>query len=184
MVAEVEVRRARDDEMQLVWRLAHDEYVRAGLILQQLDGCYPLYPELDGIPETIVLVAIESGVAGTMSMTMDGVHGLPTDDDYPAETQVEREKGRQLASCWRLATAPDCRSRHRVVAALIRSVAYLLTGLGEPTLLMECHPRHEAYYRRRLGFERIGERESTRGLTDAPSVLMRGGPGSYTRVLA
>lgn len=184
MAAAITVRRARGDELHQVWHLSHDEYVRSGLIQPQLDRHYPLYPDLDGIPETTVLVAVEGGMmTGSMTMTMDGERGLPTDADYPAETQAERDKGRPLASCWRLATAFDCRSRHGVLAALMRHMTHLLVGLGEPTLLMECHPRHVLYYRRRFGFEAVGERKTTHGLTDAPSVLMVGGPGSYSRLL-
>jgi hypothetical protein len=34
-----------------------------------------------------------------------------------------------------------------------------------------------------MGFEQFGEREQTPGLTNAPSVLMVGGPGTYSRLL-
>jgi hypothetical protein len=180
----VTVRRATDDELPWIWRLVHAEYLRAGLIEPEMDGMFSHHRHLDCIPETIPLVAIENDrLAGTMTLTLDGPNGLPTDESYPVETAEQRENGRPLASCWRLATTWDCHSAHHVSSSLMHAMVRVAMDLGEPTVLMECHPRHVSYYRRRFGFESIGTHGETAGLRNAPSVLMVGGPGSYSRII-
>ena len=183
MSADVSVRRATAGELLLIQRLVHDEYMRSGLIRPEPDRCYRLYPQLDGIPETIPLVAIESGaIVGTLTATLDGPHGLPTDLDYPQETAAERRLDRPVASCWRLATRWDCHTHYRVHLALMLSMAQLLVALGEPTILQEIHPRHLGYYQRRFGFEAVAERATTTGLADMQSVLVVGRDGTYSRI--
>lgn len=184
MAADVSVRRATAGELPLIQRLVHDEYVRSGLIRPQPDRCYRLYPHLDGIPETIPLVAIECGeVVGTLTATLDGPNGLPTDIDYPEETAAERLQGRPLASCWRLATRWDCHTHYGVHLALMFQMVQLMLGLGEPTVLQEIHPRHVSYYWRRFGFEAVAQRDQTQGLADKPSVLVVGREGTYSRIV-
>lgn len=183
MAADVTVRRATADELPWVWRLVHAEYLRRGLIEPQMDGFFSHYSHLDCIPETMPLVAMADGrLVGTATVTLDGPRGLPTDSTYADKTSELRIQYK-LAAGWRLATDIECHSSHAVSAALLAAAARLLLEHAEPTLLMECHQRHVPYYRRRLGFESYAKRDSTPGLTNAPSVLMVGGPNSYSRLL-
>jgi hypothetical protein len=183
MAADVEVRRATNEELPWIWRLVHAEYLRRGLITPEMDGMFSHYQHLDCIPETVPLVAVDGDrLVGTMTTTFDGPRGLPTDIEYPDETG-ELRMWHSLASCWRLATDIECHSSHAVSAALMVATAKLLMEHGEPTVLMECHPRHSLYYRKRIGFEVYAERKMTPGLTNAPSVLMVGGVDSYSRLL-
>lgn len=182
------VRRAKPNELTAILQLIHDAYLRSGLILPQVNRTFSLYPHLDNIEETVPLIAMRNGIKkqrmlGTVTVTFDGPNGLSTDVNYPKQTQEFRKQGLKLASCWRLATRWDCRSTRTVLFMLVKSASQLVRNCDESMVLMECHPRHASYYQRRLGFEPVGERKTTHGLTDAPSVLMVGGPGSYSRLL-
>jgi hypothetical protein len=177
----VVVRRATEDELPWIWRLVHDVYLKAGLIEPQMDGFFSHYPRLDCIPETIPLVAVEDGKrVGTMSLTMDGTRGLPPEDDYPGEMDALRREGHRLASCWRLAVVDG----FDVALPLMRSMVDIAVNeFDEPTVAVECHPNHGRFYRGLMGFEQIGERPDTKGLSCAPSWLMVGGHGTYSRLL-
>lgn len=184
MSTAVTVRRATDEELCFVWRLVHAEYLRKGLITPEMDGMFSHYRHLDCIPETVPLAAVDGNrLVGTMTLTFDGPKGLPTDMEYPDET-AELRQWHKLATCWRLATDIVCHSSGTVSMALMISAAKLLMEHGEPTVLMECNPRHRTFYKRVLGFVQHpdAKKENTKGLTNAPSVLMVGGPGSYSRL--
>jgi len=182
MSAAVEVRRANRDETLEAQRLAHDAYLARGLIQPQPDGLWRGYERLNDIDETTVLVAVMDGkVIGTASYTFDGEHGLPTDDDYFLETTCIRAVGLPLVGCWRFAVGAG--SSLAIHARLMHRICVDGVDAGEPVAVQEVHPRYVNYYRRRFGFRIAGMRDRTRGLTDAPSVLMVGGPGTYSRVV-
>ena len=179
----VEVRCATESEIAEIWHLAYTQYVQRGYIPRNPEELYVSCEHLEWIEQTTPLVAIaDKAIIGTITITLDGPMGLPMERDYPTETARERQAGRPLASCWRLATANECHSSHRVSTMLMHTTAAWLMERGEPTLLMECHPRHANYYRKRIGFEKVAERSDTIGLTDAPSVLMVGRQDSYSRI--
>jgi hypothetical protein len=157
-----------------VLALAYRAYREAGYIKHRADGLLDHYPHLDNIPETVTLAAELNGdMVGTCSYTMDGPRGLHTDADYPQETQRVRQLGGKLAASWRIATDPTCNRRLTVVQALMRRTAQDVCERAVDIALCTFHPRHERVYRRLWGFETIGRRAATKGLSNAPSVLMR-----------
>jgi hypothetical protein len=180
----VTVRRAVESELAEIWQLTHTEYLRKGYITPQPSGLWSHYSHLERAPETVQLVAIVDGdIVGTVTYTLDGPNGLHTDVDYPNETELIRKIGIPLACSWRIVTASEFHSQHSVAHALMVETARELVEYGEPILLCTFHPRHARYYERRLGFSVIAQREESAGLRNAPSVLMVGGPGSYSRII-
>lgn len=181
----VTVRRATDDELTEIKRLTHDEYLRRGLIRPQADRMFSLYQQFDGIKETIPLVAVDGDrIVGTMSITLDSERGLPGEDDYPVEIAAIRSIGIPLGAVWRLAVERgNYEHWHSAAQRLMYVGSQEMVDRGEPIMLHICHPRHATYYGKRLGFRQVAARYQTHGLTAAPSVLMVGGPGSYSRIL-
>lgn len=178
----LEIRRATEDEIPQIWHLTHDAYALAGYILPQPDGMFRHYRAWEDVSTRLVAV-LDGRIVGSVTYTLDGKFGLPVDVSYGSKMDILRAVGLPLACCWRIVVAPDCRHQHRVVHGLMIEAAQECVAAGEPICLCEVNPRHVDYYRKRLGFREVARRDSTRGLIDAPSVLMCGGPNSYSRLL-
>lgn len=174
--AEFEIRSvASADEMEAVYRITHDAYVRQGYCVPQPDGRLVHYPHLDGIPETTVLVAVVDGLTvGTVSITMDGPTGLHADEEFKDVCDRIRSEGRRLAACWRIATQPRCRSEAEIVLGLVREAEAVVLRKGADTCLLIVNPRHEGIYKKLLNMETVARKTETIGaLRNAPPVLMR-----------
>lgn len=178
----LEIRRATDDEIPQIWQLTHDAYVQKGYILPRPDGIFRHYRAWEDVSVRLV-ATLDGRLVGTLTYTLDGECGLPTDVSYERETDILRAVGLPLGCCWRFVVAPECRRTHRVSQELMLAAFRELMPAGEPVCLCEVNPRHVDYYSKRLGFREVARRDSTRGLIDAPSVLMCGGPNSYSRLL-
>ena len=178
----LEIRRALESEIPEIWHLTHDCYLAKGYILPRPDGIFRRYRAWEDV--SVRLVAILDGrLVGTLTYTLDGEFGLPTDVSYERETDILRAVGLPMGCCWRIVVAPDCRLVHRVAHGLMIEASRECVAAGEPVCLCEVNPRHVDYYRKRLGFREVARRDSTQGLIGAPSVLMCGGPGTYSRLI-
>lgn len=167
-------------EREAMYRMVHDEYVKAGYIDQQPDGRFVHYDGLfDRIPQTDIFLAYDDtgDLVGTNSLTRDNDIGIHTAIDFPKETMRERLTDRNLASSWRIVTKADCRSGGGVVSALIKATVQRADNLGVETCLFTFNPRHMCRYHIALNMEMIGFAEHVEGLHNAPAVLMR----VYTR---
>jgi len=172
----VEVRPIRNEaELDQVHRIVYDAYLERGYCQERPDGRLIHYPHLDRIAETTVLVVVADGeIIGTNSWTLDGPNGLPEDSDFNMECDAIRGEGKRLAAAWRLATKSSWRSERKVVMELIRkTVVGAFIGSGIDTALMTFNPRHERIYQQLLNMKTIARSENTRGLKNAPAVLMR-----------
>ena len=120
----------------------------------------------------ITLYAETGGVVvGTMSLCLDSNSLLPADENFGAELDGLRIKGRRLCEPSRLAI--DKGVTKRVFASLIHiSYIYAHNIHGFSDYVIEVNPRHVMFYKRMLGFADFGdERSCTR--VGAPAVLLR-----------
>jgi hypothetical protein len=163
-----------DQELDAVYHITHDSYAERGYCQPRPERRLIHYPHLDRISETTVLVAILKGqIVGTTSWTLDGPRGLPSDSDFKAECDAVRREGRRLAAGWRIATTSRCRAERKVVMTLIHETLRSELDSGVTTCLFTFHPRHENIYRKLLNMRTVARSEGTRGLNNAPAVLMR-----------
>ena len=164
-----------DNELDEIYRLVHDAYAERGYIEPHPDGRLILYPHLDHIPQTTVLVAVEGGkVVGTNSLTLDGPNGLPSDEDFKKECDAIRREGRPLASSWRLCTRTGFRDERRIVMGLIAKTVRLALECGVRTCVFTINPRHAGVYQSLLNMKLVARKEETvQGLQNAPAVFMR-----------
>jgi hypothetical protein len=123
-------------------------------------------------PNRITLVAHqENKVAGTVTLGLDSPKGLVVDELYKAEIDALRAKGRRIAELTKLAV--DETSEYKSVLAARFHIAFIYAfHIHKYTdFVIEGNPRHERFYKRMLGFGRIGaERMCPRG--GAPAVLL------------
>ena len=146
----------------------------ASLLIRKMYGWrgYAFDPAEQHEPNKITLYAETGGaVVGTMSLCMDGGHGLPADDNFPDKLDLLRGTGRRLCEPSRLAI--DKGVTKRVFAALIHiSFLYSHRMHGYTDYVIEVNPRHVQFYKRMLGFSDFGgERPCHR--VGAPAVLLR-----------
>jgi len=173
----MEVRLATSEEMDDVFRLVHDEYVRAGYCTPRHDGLLKHYPHLDYIPETFVFVAVEDNkIIGTNSLTLDGCMKLHVDCDFPEHVEQIRQEllidNHKLAASWRIATHPNARKQMVVILNLIHITFKAMVDNYLHTCLFTFNPKHERFYHKLLGFDTvsIGHCKATM----ASAVLMKG----------
>ena len=174
----MEVRIAQPDEMPAVYRLVHDEFVKAGFAQQQLDGELRYYEDLDGIPETTCLVAVEDDgrIVGTLSLTRDSDAGIHTDYEFSKQTDHIREwcyfRHKRLCSGWRIVTDPKYRNSRRVLLALAEAFIGICVEEDLDCSLYTFNPKHTRLYERLFGFEQWAVSEAHIGCSCNEAVLM------------
>lgn len=123
-------------------------------------------------PQLFSFVAYDDGQpVGTVSIRLDSERGLSADTLYKAELDAWRKRGCRMCEFTRLAV--DVSTASKPVLASLFHTAYLYAALvrGYDHAVIEVNPRHAPFYRRALGFKRIGpQRLNTR--VNAPAVLL------------
>src|SRR5574343_854501 len=127
----LEIRPATEAEIPQIWMLTHDAYALKGYILPQPDGIFRHYRAWEDVSTRLVAV-LDGRLVGSLTYTLDGEFGLPTDVSYERETDILRAVGLPLGCCWRIVVAPDCRHQHRVAYGLMIAAAQECVADGEP----------------------------------------------------
>lgn len=143
-------------ERRDAFRLVYDQYLAVGLMPPNRHRLRVTPFHL--LSTTHVFVAYERGeIVATMSLIGDGALGLPMESMYGPE--VARRRGERLRISEVSCLADRLHDRQNfltVFCGLSRVLAQFARRQGYHQLLVVCHPRHSAFYRRYLGFEVIG----------------------------
>lgn len=174
----IEIREVTTDiERHKVYKLTHDVYLKEGYCKPISNGELQHYPHLNGIKETIVLIAIDNSlIVGTNTITIDGPKGLHVDEDFPLEMKKIRQKcldnGQLLASSGRIVTDSSYGSQYRLIIKLIKATINIaVKKLNIDFFVIECNPKHEEFYRRIIGFKSLAY-GTCRAVGGEPAVLM------------
>jgi hypothetical protein len=152
------------DELRAAATLVDSRYAARG---------YRLIADDDERRPGITLVAAEAdAVIGTLTLRIDGPHGLAADESYAATIDAVRQAGGGVCELTRLAITSDADSRS-VLAALFSTAYVVARHLHRMTdVFVEVNPRHVQFYRRMFGFAvAAGQRVCPRVM--APGVLLR-----------
>lgn len=162
-------------ELPEIQRLAYLEYRRSGYIASNRNEMMHHYHHrFDHIPETHLLVARrqkDQKLLGTMSVTVDGPNGIPTDVDFPSETELLRINSEKLCQVWRFAIDCDHRTSSRVLFGLMSLSWFSDFTFDISTVVATIHPKHLGFYQI-LGFEPIAFQPCAYGLTNAPALMI------------
>ena len=165
------------NELRVVYQMTHEAYVKAGYFSEDASRLLIHYPYFDHIPETTIFVALLHGkIAGSVSVTLDGINGFTVDEDFKSECEAIRLEGKPTATVWRLVVEDSLRTRRTIVLSLINEVVQWLLKAKVSTALFSVNPKHVNVYKRMLNMEVVAEKTNTEGLNNAPSVLLRGDP--------
>ena len=157
-----------------VYRLTHDAYVLKGYCLPKPDRMLNPFPDFDHLRETTILVAvIGEEIVGSVSITLDGPKGFPTDRDFQKESKRIRLEGRHLAAVWRLVIKESCPVRHPVLSALLSEIARRFMTEEVHTCFFSVHPSYVKTCKHIMNMKTVAGSKTTIGLTNVPAVLMR-----------
>lgn len=164
------------DEQLFKIRLANSEGRResASLLIKKMYNWrgYDATGLSEDAPNRITLMADTSGEPiGTLTIGLDSPSGLLADQLYRDEMDALRAGGAQLCEFTKLAIDQSIQSK-RVLAALFQ-LAYIYAHRihAATDVVIEVNPRHVVFYRRMLGFNRLGE-ERMCPRVHAPAVLL------------
>jgi len=124
-------------------------------------------------PNRITIAAHDcDAIVGTVTIGLDSPQGLFIDGLYGREVDQLRAEGRRVAEFTKLAV--DDNSHSKPLLAALFHIAYICARRIHrcTDLLIEVNPRHVAFYRRMLGFERFGDMRDDQRV-GAPAVLLR-----------
>ena len=120
----------------------------------------------------LTLAAWQYGeLAATLTLGRDSPHGLNADALYAAELARLRHPQRVLCEVSRLAVDPDFGSPELLTSLFASAFDYGRRLFAASDVVIGVNPRHVGYYRRRLGFRRIGVQQHC-PCVDAPVVLL------------
>jgi hypothetical protein len=152
--------------------LVRERYASRGYELED-----PTDPHAESRPERssqeiTFLVASRQATVGTVTLGLDGAHGLRAEEAYCDVIDRYRLAGCRICELTRLALAEHVDSK-----AVLASLFYLAHAVGRTVhdvtdVFIEVNPRHVAFYSRVLGFVvAAGEKFCER--VRAPSVLLQ-----------
>jgi hypothetical protein len=108
---------------------------------------------------------------GTLTVGLDTNDGLLADELYQEEIDALRRMGHRVCEMTKLAFDPKYSSKEVIASLFHLAYIYAHNFYHATDLLIEVNPRHAGFYKRRLGFQQIGELR-TCPRVDAPAVLL------------
>ena len=159
------------DAVEQAERLVHEIYVGRGY----RDAARARRRPGSSARRAVFVAGVNGDVIGTLSLLRDSARGLPADALYAPELAVLRADGRRLAEVSALAVAPDWRGAAlALVRPLVQLVGVYARDVGHvDELCITVHPRHAAFYERRLGFVRFGAEKPYGAVNGSPAVGLR-----------
>lgn len=120
----------------------------------------------------VTLEASRAGATvGTLTVNVGDGGRLNADALYAAEIAPYRRSGRRLCEFNRLALQMDEANKEVLAAIFHVGILFALKVFGASDLFIEVNPRHAPFYRRKIGFELVGD-ERVCPRVNAPAVLL------------
>lgn len=159
------------DQIDAANRLICQRYAWRGYSLEALEtGGDPAQREATH-HEIMFFAAEPRSTLGTITLRLDGPHGLSAEATHGETMQDVRGDGRRLGELTRLALAEGADSRSVLASlfGLVYAVGRMVHGVTD--VFVEVNPRHVAFYSRALGFVAVGDERFCERVR-APSVLL------------
>ena len=159
------------------WRLVYQVYNSSGLI-----GANPYQihaaPQLFHDQAAVFHKSIADRVVATFSAVCDGESGLPLDEVYRDELDDMRASGRKIVEIAHLAVDSGQRNQNDSMprTSMIQMTSFTLDfarEFGADDLVIGIHPKHQRYYERAWGYEKIGAQRRYPIVNLYPVVMMR-----------
>jgi len=163
-----------EEDYQKVGELTYEAYLEQGYCRPHKSRRLIHYPHLEKITETTILGAFKGDLlVGSISLTLDGPLGIHADTDFKEECDQIRQEGKNMASCWRVVTRKFFRHETILLLKMFQEVVRLGNQNEVQTGLFTLNPRHEKCYQKIFDMKTVARKQNTRGLKNAPALLMR-----------
>ncbi|QDU36059.1 hypothetical protein Mal4_03420 [Maioricimonas rarisocia] len=158
------------EEWLAAYRLAYENYLRKGLVSENIFGIRVTPFHL--LPETTTFVSLQdSEQVATVTLIGDSSDGIPMESIFPNQVAQIRDEGATFGEVSSLASRPmPTKEFLQVYLKLMRLMAQYARSVGMERFLMVVHPRHVPFYKRMMGFRMIGETRSYPTVCGAPAV--------------
>ena len=153
---------------------SHERVSHTSLLVQRMyySRGYDV-PGMQKTPDHITLMASQNDtIVGTITLGSDAGKGLLADENYKKEVDELRSEGRKVCELTKFAV-DQAHGSKRVLAALFH-IAYIYGRVlqQQTDVIIEVTPKHALFYKRMLGFEKMGtERLNSR--VNTMGVLLR-----------
>jgi len=144
------------DELEAIFRLRYDSYLRKGYIPSNPDGI--MLDEWDELSTTTHFVSIENGeLIGAVRLVMDSTKGLPMERVFPEVINKLRKRGRKLAEASTLVVAEvQSGSSRKLWVKLCKALWEEAEARRIDDLCVAVTQNHLGFYKRLL-FENMGK---------------------------
>ncbi len=162
----------RFEDFDAAFEMVYSQYLSSGLTAPNPFQRRVLPHHLQ--PGTNVFIAYQQGEpVCTTTLISDSPLGLPIEAVFPDEIERKRRRGIALAEVSSLASrARSPVSFHRLFMRLLRILCQHSRRFGIDQLVVAVHPKHAAYYERKMGYRRFSEEVTYESLGDAPAVAL------------
>lgn len=153
------------DNVDQVGMLVTRMYRQRGYLVPATEaGC-------DSIRRVTLEACYKNQTVGTMTVHLGTNEALHAEALYGGEIGALRRRGARLCEFTRLALDAEECGREALACLFHLGFIFAYRIHGATDLLIEVNPRHALFYRRKLGFTRIGE-EKVCPRVNAPAVLL------------
>jgi len=158
------------EEWLASYRLAYENYLRKGLVSENIFGIRVTPYHL--LPEATTFVSMRnSEQVATVTLIGDSSEGIPMESIFPNQVEEIRNSGATFGEVTSLASRPMATKEFlQVYLKMMRLMAQYARSVGIERFLMVVHPRHVPFYKRMMGFRMIGETRSYPTVCGAPAV--------------
>ena len=150
------VRKANgQDELEAIFRLRYDSYLRKGYISPNPNGI--MVDEWDELSTTTHFVAMENGgLLGAVRLVMDSTKSLPMERVFPEVINQLRKQGRKVAEASTLVAEVRSDSTRKLWVILCKALWEEAEARHIDDLCVTVTQNHLGFYKRLL-FEDMGE---------------------------
>jgi hypothetical protein len=157
-----------------VHRLTYECYLSKKSDSPSLEGLWTPHPDFDQIPESTIYIAeLEGKIVGSVSITMDGLRGLPLDSSFFRTCALVRTQRSRLVQLWRLLIKESCPIKDSIRELLLATAAEHFRAQAIETVLLFVQEDHMHTCTKFFEATPIALVRSIPETMDAPHVLLR-----------
>ena len=146
-----------EGERYEVQRLYHDSLVFDGIIPIQKSGIVNMYPHLDSIENSRVLIVQKDGkIIGTSSITDAKKTQTPADIYFIKEMEHLRSRNNKICAIWRTCTDPNYRRTPSLIKSIFQQILLFIIDNKYEEIVSCINPENETFYHKALKFNTIG----------------------------